>query len=211
MANQKHHHLKNKTIYILRHGETDFNKKGLVQGRGVNASLNEKGRLQASQVCDYLKGDNIDHIYTSSLKRTEETVASLIAHGIQFTSLEGFDEISWGNQEGVQASIEDKAVYADTLAEWRKGNLDLSVGGGESPNQVMKRQKEAMEIVLASEHDNILICMHGRALRILLCWMLNYPLNFMDGFPHQNCGYYKLKSDGNSFTIISSNKDPYST
>ena len=124
-------------------------------------------------------------------------MASLIVDGIPFTSLEGFDEISWGNQEGVQASVEDKAVYADTLTEWRNGNLELSVGGGESPNQVMKRQKEAMEEVIDSDHETILICMHGRALRILLCWLLNYPLNFMDGFPHQNCGFYKLNYSKN--------------
>ena len=65
----------------------------------------------------------------------------------------------------------------------------------------MNRQKEAMEIVMASEAENILICMHGRAMRVLLCWTLNYPLNYMDGFPHLNCSYYVLNHRHDSFYL----------
>ena len=68
--------------------------------------------------------------------------------GHSFIPLDGFDEISWGNQEGKEAFMEMKNLYAETVNGWRSGNLTLNVGGGESPIQVMERQKEAMKQVL---------------------------------------------------------------
>lgn len=168
----------------------------MVQGRGVDASLNETGIMQAKKVGKALASVSFDHVFISSLTRTRETIAQFIPDNIPLTVDEGLDEISWGNQEGVVADYAAKNLYAKTVNGWREGNLDLCVGGGESPLQVMARQKKAMQQVLNANGDTILICMHGRAMRILLCWMLNYPLNFMDGFPHENCSYYVLQSSG---------------
>ncbi|MEP1032414.1 histidine phosphatase family protein [Ekhidna sp.] len=193
--------MKSKTIFILRHGETDFNKKGMVQGRGVNASLNSQGIAQAKQAGNHLANVSFDAVFTSALIRTKETVAQFPLNGTPLVSHEGFDEISWGNQEGQVASYDAKTLYADTVKGWRRGDLHLNVGGGESPLQVMERQKEAMRIVVENEGENMLICMHGRALRVLLCWTLNYPLNYMDGFPHQNCGYYVLGYRNESYYL----------
>ncbi|MEO9872674.1 histidine phosphatase family protein [Ekhidna sp.] len=193
--------MKSKTIYLLRHGETDFNKKGMVQGRGVNASLNDTGREQAKKAGNVFSKTQLDLIYTSALVRTHETVAELNTNGAPIRSHEGFDEISWGSQEGKEASYDAKNLYADTVNGWRRGELTLNVGGGESPIQVMERQRIAMEEVLETGAESILICMHGRAMRVLLCWLLNYPLNYMDGFPHNNCSYYVLENRDNSFTL----------
>lgn len=193
--------MKNKTIYILRHGQTDLNKEGRVQGRGVNASLNDTGREQAKKAFNALNHIEFDSIYTSSLNRSQETIQPFISNGHSFIPLDGFDEISWGNQEGKEASFEMKNLYADTVNGWRSGDLTLNVGGGESPIQVMERQKEAMKEVMNDPGDKILVCMHGRAMRVLICWLLNYPLNFMDGFPHDNCAYYQLIQRNDSFFI----------
>ena len=170
----------------------------MVQGRGVNASLNENGRNQAQLAFGHLRSIGFDHFYSSSLKRTHETL-----HPFKrpFTEHEAFDEISWGDQEGVVATVEEREVYADTIQGWRKGNLHLSVGGGETPVEVMERQKVGLREVMESEYEKILICMHGRAMRVLLCWMLNYPLNYMDGFPHANCSYYSLNFNGHFFSM----------
>lgn len=173
----------------------------MVQGRGINASLNETGQKQAEKAFDSLKNIPFDHIYTSELIRTKETVKHFLEQGIPHASHEGFDEISWGNQEGVKATLEEKNMYAHTVDQWSKGNLKLNVGGGETPIEVMDRQKIAMRNVIESNHETILICMHGRAMRVLLCWLLNYPLNYMDGFPHQNCAFYKLNYTSERFAI----------
>lgn len=170
----------------------------MVQGRGINASLNETGVGQAQKAALQLVRVGFDSFYASSLVRTHETLAPITA---DFVALEGFDEISWGDQEGVKASTEAQSKYASTVTAWKRGELHLNVGGGENPIQVMKRQKEALEVVMKDGVQKSLICMHGRAMRIMLCWMLNYPLNYMDGFPHQNCGFYSLNFHGNNFSI----------
>lgn len=185
-------------LFILRHGQTDLNLKGMVQGRGVNASLNETGRQQALKAFEHFKDHSFDHIYTSTLKRTHETVVHFDQKKIP---LEGLDEISWGNQEGVVPTEQSKNLYAQTLEAWRKGDLQANVGGGESPLEVVERQKAAMEAVIENGGENVLICMHGRAMRILFSWLTESPLEEMDQFEHQNCCYYRLSYDGNSFTL----------
>lgn len=173
----------------------------MVQGRGVDASLNETGRKQALKVYEHLQHVSFDVIFTSTLRRTHETVKYFQQQGIPHSIHSGFDEISWGNQEGKKADLESKNMFAQTVQAWKEGNLDINVGGGESPNEVMYRQKRAMEEVLSHGAEKILICMHGRALRILLCWLLNYPLTYMDEFPHDNCAYYKLIYRGSDFFV----------
>lgn len=170
----------------------------MVQGRGIDASLNETGREQAKQVYDALKDDGIEAIYTSALVRTQETV---LHFDVPKKALGGFDEISWGNQEGVLPSRESRGLFDKTVKAWRNGYLDENVAGGESPNQVMERQKLDMNEVLMSQSQTILICMHGRAMRIMMCWLLNYPLQYMDVFEHQNCCYYKLKFSEGTFMV----------
>lgn len=197
--------MKNKILHILRHGETDYNKNGLVQGRGINASLNETGVGQARRVYEHFRERPLDHIYTSTLVRTHETT-QYFPSSIGRTALEGLDEISWGDQEGVKASPEARNMYKNTVLAWQRGELERNVGGGETPIEVADRQKKAMDVILNDDNLLILICMHGRAIRILLSWLLNYPLRYMDGFPHQNCAYYTLGWNGHSFQLIDFNK-----
>ena len=173
----------------------------MIQGRGVNTSLNERGIAQARKTAQQLEKVSFDSVYTSALIRTQETIGEFALNGIPIISHEGFDEISWGTQEGKEASDEAKNCYTDTVNGWRRGDLSLNVGGGENPLQVMERQKEAVQKVLKDDAQNVLVCMHGRAMRVLLCWTLNYPLNYMDGFPHQNCAYYVLGYRNESFYL----------
>jgi broad specificity phosphatase PhoE len=52
-----------------------------------------------------------------------------------------------------------------------------------------------------TEENTVLVCMHGRAIRILLCILLNYPLKSMDMFEHENLCLYLLEYDGSTFNI----------
>src|ERR1044072_8256544 len=96
----------NKELYIIRHGETDYNKLGIVQGRGVNSDLNELGRQQGEAFYQYYKHVTFDRVYTSALKRTHQTVNRFIEEGIPWEQLPGLDELSFGIWEG-KASKED--------------------------------------------------------------------------------------------------------
>lgn len=181
-----------KTIYLLRHGQTEYNRKGIVQGKGIDAPLNETGKTQAQATCEYFQTISLDKIYTSTLIRTKETVASLLDLGIPHEALAGFDEISWGNQEGNSGNEKTKAIYKQLMLDWKNGKLEKKIEEGESPLEVMQRQKTAMENVFSATNEMVLICMHGRAMRILLCWLTGKNLSEMDIFTHRNCAIYKL-------------------
>ncbi|GEM64319.1 phosphoglycerate mutase [Sphingobacterium faecium NBRC 15299] len=192
-----------KTFYFIRHGQTDLNLKGIVQGRGVNSPLNETGMAQAQAFYDAYKDIPFDKIYTSTLLRTHQTVESFIRDGISWQELEGLDEISWGIYEGKEQDESIMSGFNELVSAWKNGELDVSVDEGESPNALMLRQSEAIAHMVKQEHEEtVLVCMHGRALRIILCLLTGVDASKMDEFPHTNTALYKLTYDHDQFEII---------
>jgi probable phosphoglycerate mutase len=194
--------LSSKQIYLIRHGQTDFNLKGIVQGSGVDSSLNDEGRKQARAFYEFYQKVPFKKIYTSALRRTSESVADFLKEGIPYEKLVGLNEISWGTKEGQRITAEEDAYYHWMLKEWQLGNTNLRIEGGESPAEVAQRQGIAFEHIMSQKNEDcILICMHGRAMRILLCRLLNYPLKSMDQFEHENLCLYQLTYTGSMFQI----------
>ncbi|MBC3786545.1 histidine phosphatase family protein [Spirosoma utsteinense] len=197
-----------KTIYLIRHGETDYNRRGVVQGSGVDSDLNEMGQAQAMAFFQAYQHVPFLKIYISGLKRTYQTARPFIELGIAHEKLTGFNEISWGVMEGKVPGNLDNEYYRSLIEAWASGNTALPTDGGESPEQVEARQRTAMDVVLAQPDEApVLIAMHGRAMRILLCWITNRPLAQMDHFEHSNLCLYKLRYDYDTktFTIDLSN------
>ncbi len=88
---------------------------------------------------------------------------------------------------------EEGQYYQHMLHQWQQGNLDYSIAGGESPNKVAERMKKGIQLILNGPGEIILVCMHGRAMRIFLSLILHYDLRFMDQFEHSNLGLYLLE------------------
>jgi len=186
----------------VRHGQTDYNLKGIVQGSGIDSSLNERGKAQAKAFFDCYGSVPFKKLYTSKLKRTIETIQPFIDAGLPFESLEGLNEISWGTKEGQRITPEEDAYYHWMLKQWQAGSTDLRIEGGESPDEVAHRQVPAIDQIMAAKNEStILICMHGRAMRILLCQLLKYPLSAMDTFEHENLCLYVLNFTGTLFSV----------
>lgn len=195
-----------KLLYIIRHGQTDLNREGIVQGRGIDAPLNETGREQANAFYHAYKNENFDRIYISHLQRTYQTIEPFVQDGVPFERLEGLDEISWGIYEGKQQTPEIVSGFNALVSQWKEGQLHVAVDQGESPLQLIERQKQAMEYILAKEHERrVLICMHGRAMRILLAWLTGMDPALMDTFPHTNTSLYKVQVRNGINIVV----DPY--
>lgn len=193
--------MSSKKIYIIRHGQTDYNLQGIVQGSGVDSSLNATGRAQAQAFFEMYGDVVFDKIYTSSLKRTAQTVARFLEKGIPHEALSGLNEISWGTNEGQKITPDEDAYYHWMLQQWQGGNTGLRIQGGESPDEVALRQQPVIDKILDNDKDKtILVCMHGRALRILMCQLLHYPLKSMDMFEHSNLCLYLLEFTGTLFS-----------
>jgi broad specificity phosphatase PhoE len=183
-------------FYIVRHGETDYNKNGYIQGSGINASLNKRGRQQASAFYDYYKNTAFERIYISELIRTRESVHSFIELGLPIEERAELNEISWGGFEGKKIDKNLKAYYDKIIEKWNIGKTTYAIDGGESPDDVAFRQKDFINELMKVETKKTLICMHGRAMRILLCGLLQIPLENMNKFNHHNMGLYTLKLNG---------------
>ena len=128
-----------KNVFIIRHGETDNNKTHRFQGRGIDASINAKGEEQAKAVAEFLAEYPIKKVVTSSLVRTMETAEPLIeAKKPVVESYSELDEMSFGDYEG--AYLEDiKDVIMDLQERWEAGDVNYSIAGGESPQEVYDR------------------------------------------------------------------------
>ncbi|MBD3749753.1 MAG: histidine phosphatase family protein [Sphingobacteriales bacterium] len=191
-----------KRFYIIRHGETDLNKNGIVQGRGVDSDLNATGRAQGEAFFKMYQHLPFDKIYTSTLKRTHQTVASFIKKGIPWEQLSGLDELAWGKYEGLASTPELRSGFKKLVESWSLGHYDVKIEGGESPNEVYIRQTAALKHVLAQKDEHlILICMHGRAMRLLMCQLMNQSLDKMDEYPHQNTSLYILDYEDGKFEM----------
>jgi len=175
-----------------------------VQGSGVDSDLNEMGRAQAMAFFQAYQHVPFRKIYISGLKRTYQTAELFIDLGIPYEKLTGLNEISWGIMEGKVPGNIDNEYYRNLIDAWSSGNTAFPTDGGESPDQVVARQRVAIDTILSHpDEETVLVAMHGRAMRILLCWLTNRPLAQMDQFEHSNLCLYKLlyDYDTNAFTI----------
>lgn len=201
-----------KEIYIIRHGQTALNAQGIVQGKGIDASLNEFGRKQAAAFYEAYKHVKFDVIYTSSLTRTKETAEAFIKAGIPHIADSNLDEISWGEAEGNSSFTDNSELFEQLLGEWRSGNIYYKFDGGESPFDLQQRQLKFLERLKASADKLILIATHGRFIRAFMCTILGRPLSDMEQFDHTNLCLYKvnLMSDG-TFEIEQHNNQAHLT
>lgn len=67
------------TLYLVRHGETDYNRRRIMQGRRIDAPLNETGRAQAEALAERFADAPLDAIYSSTLKRADATADAIAA------------------------------------------------------------------------------------------------------------------------------------
>lgn len=184
-------------VFIIRHGETEYNRSRIFQGRSINASLNETGRSQAEAVCEVLSQYPITKIVTSTLIRTLETAEPLIE--LRQPLVESYtelDEMDFGDLEG--QSIDDHWDEIKNLQQvWEDGKTDHPVPGGESPDEVYERAAtKLIEVLKNSQDEYIAFYLHGRLIRILLSGLLGIGLPKMQNIQHKNGSVNHLTWDG---------------
>ena len=175
-------------LYFVRHGETDYNRASIMQGRRIDSSLNDTGRLQAKAVAVRLAEIQVDALYTSALKRARET-ADVIARShpeARVHVLEDLEEMSWGVCDGSRPGRAVQAAYE----RWRAGDFDHAVQGGESILDVQTRAVRALDTILEREiGKRVVVVAHGRFLRVLLATVLEeVGLARMEEIKHANTG-----------------------
>ncbi|KKQ25018.1 MAG: hypothetical protein US40_C0004G0056 [Candidatus Roizmanbacteria bacterium GW2011_GWC2_37_13] len=186
------------TLYLVRHGETDWNARKLIQGH-KDIPLNEKGRVQAKKLADELKGIDFDKIYSSDLKRASQT-AEIIAQerNLKVITSSNLRERDFGifvgrtfvGEKNLIKLIKtlQKSTKEDSRIENDKNLLKRFAG------YIKKISKNNLgKIILVATHAGTI-----RALLVSLGWGTYESL--IDGCI-DNLAYVKLLSDGKKFTI----------
>lgn len=195
------------TVYIIRHGETEFNQIGIVQGRGVDSDLNEKGQEQAAYFYEQYESVPFDFVMVSSLKRTYQTVAGFIEQkNIPHQQFPDLDEISWGTNEGKHPTAEMSETFRKITSDWEKGIFDSKIENGESAAELNLRCRNIvsfLENLLSKEnpvqYKNVLICTHGRTISCLVTLLRERPLSEINTFRNSNTGLYTFTYKNGKF------------
>lgn len=188
-----------KTIFLYRHGETDLNRQRIVQGSGVDAGLNERGRKQAQAFFEHYHGEGFQVVLTSALRRTHETVAPFIEQGLRWEQLPDLNEVCWGAHEGKKSTPEMVMEYKDVLTRWSAGDLRAALRDGETGAEMTSRLTRFSEWLKARPEQKLLICSHGRAMRCLLCILKGEPPSCMEQYNHHNTALYRIRFSENRF------------
>jgi broad specificity phosphatase PhoE len=155
------------TILLVRHGETDWNRDGRVQGQS-DPPLNDLGREQAHALAGTLAGEQVDAIYASDLRRARETAEILAGElGLPVVVDAGLRELDFGRWEG-HTIAELEALCPDAVERWQTGG-ENAWDGGETREEMAERVRAAVQR-LASIHagGQILLVAHGGPVRVLL-------------------------------------------
>lgn len=164
-----------KKWYLIRHGETDFNKKRFFYGK-ADVSINETGKEQASQIHQLLKGRAISRIYTSQLKRTLETAAIIFPDQIP-TAYKALNERDFGLWEGRTAN-EIQAAFPLVWEEWLESPFDVTPSKAEPFQKFKDRVQSIVEEIRETEDDEIAIVGHLGVLRLIYKFLVDPEADF---------------------------------
>lgn len=176
-----------KKIYLLRHGESQWNLLGKIQGQ-KDIPLTDRGRLQAKLAGDRLSSLEIDKIYSSDLSRAYDT-AKIIGEKLNKEPItnKDFREISFGDWEGL--SNKDIGANKEQVYLWRNEPENLQIPGGENLTQVQTRAMEALNKIIQDRKDeSILLVSHGVTLKTLVLALLDMDLKFFKNLTIGNVG-----------------------
>jgi broad specificity phosphatase PhoE len=164
--------LREKTLYIFRHGETDWNKAGRMQG-GTDILLNETGRVQAQSLTGFFAQNPVEVFLCSDLKRAVET-ANIASGDLQvpFVLEQRLRETNLGLAEGLTADEINARFGAGTMERWRQSGtqeMGFSFPNGETKAEHLERNLQALEEFLQSTpYRTIGVASHGGAMRRLI-------------------------------------------
>ena len=163
-------------IYLIRHGETDWNQAGLLQGQ-TDIALNVQGLEQAREAAERLKEVPFEIAFCSPLIRAKRTAETIIGdRKITITTDERLRELNFGPWEGVDIrTIKDAASQPFT----NPGSY-IPPEGAESFAQLYKRSGEFVDQVLLpleGTYETVLVVAHGGVNRSILNPVLNIPVD----------------------------------
>ncbi len=187
-------------IFLIRHGETNWNKEGRFQGQ-IDIPLNENGKDQARKTFEYLRNISFNKAFSSSMHRPFETAQIILQNNkdLKIEKIDSLVEISHGLWEGkLEAEIREE--WPALLKNWHDKPEEVIMPEGESIKDVSERSVEAFDKICLSQKDNdqTLIVAHDAVNKTLICNIL--------GINYSNI--WMIKQGNGGITIIDLFNDP---
>ncbi len=167
-------------LYLVRHGETDWNIASRIQGQ-TDTELNEKGRRQAEEFAAVIEsqGYRIDCIYTSFKKRAWETAVIIGKKwGIEPKVKPGLEEICLGKWEGYTWK-QVRELFGEEYQVWHDNRRYQAAPLGESYQQLLDRLLPALNEITEKEKGNVLVVTHSAVIMTLLSYLYDTPFEDM--------------------------------
>lgn len=191
-------------IYLVRHGETEWNRLGLYQGT-TDIPLNQRGREQALQLAGTLRRVRFDAAYTSPLRRAQDTAAAVLGNdSVPLVPYPELREISYGLWQG-RSSRAHVHCSPGLAWRWRDNPWGVRFPGGETLEEVRNRAGAALDgIIAAHSGATILISGHGHLNRVLLIHALEWPRERFWEIDQPNgcCYVLQVSASGNSVSTL---------
>ena len=164
-----------KKWYLIRHGETDFNKKRFFYGK-ADVSINETGKEQADLLHRLMKGRSISRVYTSQLKRTQET-AAIIFPDQNPTAYKALNERDFGLWEGRTAN-EIQSAFPLVWEEWLESPFEVTPSKAEPFEKFKERVWSIVKEIRETADPEIVIVGHLGVLRLIYQFLVNMEADF---------------------------------
>lgn len=179
-------HVESTRLYLIRHGETDYNRQERIQGQS-DIALNERGREQARAIAERLSGEAIDIIYTSDLSRAIETAEIITDRtGAEIVAEPALRETNYGEWEG-KTRHELLQLYPREVEFHRRDAFNYAPPSGEPRKELMERVVECLEDVVRKEKGKrVAVVTHTGPCYIFVHYVLGVAVKARSPFRIEN-------------------------
>ena len=177
-------------LILVRHGETYWNKEGLVQGGDSDIELNDTGLEQARKLAAFLESEPITAILSSPLQRAIATAEAIANHHQLPVEIDqGLKELKVGELEGISIS-NLSTTFSQFLMQWWQDKGSTKLPNGESIVELQQRAWKVIEDLLERHKTNpehnkdttVVIVSHYFVTLAIILKALNLPLDFFTKF-----------------------------
>jgi broad specificity phosphatase PhoE len=191
-------------IYLVRHGETLWNKEEVFRGR-KDIPLNETGRIQAEKVGAYFAGISLGRIVSSPLQRAVQTALAIAeTTGIPVETEEELTDINFGVWEGL--SLRDvEEQYPAEFDLWKRSPQKLQVSGGETLAKVRGRASGSLARLASFGEGAIALVTHRVICKMIVLSCLNIGDEHFWDLKYDPASVTLLEGQHGSFTLVFSN------
>lgn len=182
-------------LYLMRHGETEWNRDGRFQGQ-TDVHLSDLGRRQAHSLGARMAAVPLAALYSSDLSRATETARIVAAHRREALPVclePRLREVDVGGLAGLTLP-EIQARYPEYWAALRQDPVATRAPGGECVLDLLERARAAADAIAGRyPGEAVGIVTHGGLIKALTCHALGLPLNQRDRLQFDNCGITVLR------------------